>query len=339
VQPGDVIELKLSHIMSPTANSHFLYQYLADEIYERTNGRVVISVFSGGQLNEVKQAFDAVRTGTADIVHHSTSMTAGMQPSVESLVLPCAAKNSWVADKLAADFASHFKVQDLKEFEDVHFLSFAGPSGPSYLFTQKPVNSTADVEGLRLIGAGMRARVQEMWGATNVSLAPPEFYEALDKGIVDGGLLPAEIIQSMRVGEVVEYMTVTPGLIYGTSMLLMNENKWNALPKDIQQVFNETMEDFSDWDGKVWWHADLVALEYFLSLPGREILELPAGAVVEFESALQPIIDDYVAEKTALGLEAAEYVEYIKERSEYWNGKIPDEQDTLDWVNKEILKQ
>ena len=61
-EPPKVIELRLSHIMSPTANAHFLYLYLADKIFERTNGRVKISVFSAGQLNEVKQAFDAVKT-------------------------------------------------------------------------------------------------------------------------------------------------------------------------------------------------------------------------------------------------------------------------------------
>lgn len=341
IEPTKVIELRLSHIMSPTANAHFLYLYLADKIFERTNGRVKISVFSAGQLNEVKQAFDAVKTGTADIVHHSTSMTAGQQPSVESLVLPCSAKNSWVADKLAADFASQFKVQELKEFAGVHFLSFVGPAGPSYLTSKKPIkiNSMADIKGLRLIGAGMRARVQEAWGASNVNLAPPEMYQGLDKGIVDGGLLPSELLQSQKVAEVVDYMYVTPGMIYGTSMLLMNLDKWNSLPKDIQQVFNDTMKEFSDWDGKVWWHADLAGLAYFLSLPGRQIVELPAAEMAKLDSALQPIINDYVTEKTKLGLQAAEYVKNIKERGDYWNGKAPDQQSTVDWVNKEILKK
>jgi TRAP-type transport system periplasmic protein len=335
-----VIELKLSHVFSTTALSHAMYLRFADRISERTNGRVKITVYPAGILNEVKLAFDAVKTGVADIVHHSTSQTPGMQPSIEALTLPMTAKNSWVVDKVSADFFTNFKVPGLKEFAEVHILAIVGPSGPSYLVTKdKPISTIADVKGMRLIGGGMRAQLQNAWGATSTSLAPPEMYQGIEKGIVDGGLLPSELLQSQRIAEVVKYMTVTPTLIYGPSQLIMNTNKWNSLPSDIQQIFNDTVKELWEWDANIWWYSDALGIDYFLAQSGRKMYEIPQGEWSQWLNPIQPIYDTYIQNNTKLGLPAAEYLEFVKQRCDYWNSHLPDKQTTMDWVKKEILKQ
>jgi TRAP-type C4-dicarboxylate transport system substrate-binding protein len=336
----NLIELKLSHVFSTTALSHAMYLRFADTIYERTKGRVKITVYPAGILNEVKLAFDAVKTGVADIVHHSTSQTPGMQPSIEALCVPMTAKNSWVVDKVSADFFSNFKVPSLKEFADVHILGIVGPSGPSYLVTKdKPIYTLSDIKGLRLIGGGMRAQVQNAWGASSTSLAPPEMYQGIEKGIVDGGLLPSELLQSQRIAEVVKYMTVTPALIYGPSQLIMNTNKWNSLPSDIQQIFNDTVKELLDWDANIWWYSDSLGIDYFLAQPGRKVYEIPAGEWSQWLNPIQSIYDTYVQSNTKNGLQAAEYINFIKQRCDYWNNNLPDKQTTMDWVKKEILKK
>ena len=73
ITQGEVLELTLSHIMSPASYAHILNQYFAHKIYKRRNSRVKIKMYSAGMLNDTKLSLDVVKTGVANMVRHSTS--------------------------------------------------------------------------------------------------------------------------------------------------------------------------------------------------------------------------------------------------------------------------
>jgi TRAP-type transport system periplasmic protein len=338
--PTKTIELKLSHLMSPGSNSDLLYQYFASKINERTNGRVKITIYSSGILNPPAQGLDAVKTGITDIVHHSFNLTIGMLPTAESTSLPVPAQSSWVINQASADLASHFQVPGLKELADVHFLAFCGPAGPYYLMTKdKPIHTMQDVKGLKMRSSGVMADMITAWGGTPVSMSTADVYESLGKGVIDGGMLSGESLTSWKLAEPVKYITVIPTYVYGPSILLMNLDKWNSLPKDIQQIFTDTTKDLVDWDGKTWWYADVMGLNYYNSLQGKQLYTIPTNEQAQWDATAQPIIDKYVATYSKLGLQTADYASYLKERCTYWNSNQPDKQSSIDWVKKEVLKQ
>jgi len=334
------IELKLSHFYQTNSNPDLLYKYFANKINERTKGMVKITVYPIGILNPPAQALDAVKTGLADIVGHTPNYTPGMLPSVEFLNLPLPAQSSWVLDQVGIDFASHFQFQGLKEFSGVHFFGISSPAGPYYLsLKSKPIKMPEDMKGLKIRAGAVTNDMITAWGGSPVSMPTSDLYASLEKGVIDGGMLASEQFLSFKLAEVLNNITILPSNNYGPSALLMNLDKWKSLSAETQQVFTDTVKEFDDWDGKVWWYSDVQGLDYFRSLPGKQVYTIPSADTAKWESTIQPIIDKYVTDYGKLGLPTADYMSYLKDRCAYWNGKQPDKQSSMDWVKQEILKK
>jgi TRAP-type C4-dicarboxylate transport system substrate-binding protein len=118
----------------------------------------------------------------------------------------------------------------------------------------------------------------------------------------------------------------------------MNLKKWNDLPKDIQEVFNKTNEEMIVWYANAWQYGDLEGVKYFKALPGRKTLEIAAADRETWINLAKPLTEKYIAEKTAMGLPAADYVKYLWERGEYWNKNYIGDDKVTAWAEKELKK-
>jgi hypothetical protein len=67
-------------------------------------------------------------------------------------------------------------------------------------------------------------------------------------------------------------------------------------------------------------------------------LEIPAAGKQEWISLAKPLTDKYIADKTAMGLPAADYVKYLWERGEYWNKNYVGNDKVTAWAEKELKK-
>jgi TRAP-type C4-dicarboxylate transport system substrate-binding protein len=91
----------------------------------------------------------------------------------------------------------------------------------------------------------------------------------------------------------------------------INLEKWDSLPKDIQEIFTEVSEEWIDVHAKVWDDADAAGREYTLSL-GNEIIELSAGEAARWVEAVEALPDEYIAAMNAAGLPGEELVTEAK---------------------------
>ncbi len=77
-------------------------------------------------------------------------------------------------------------------------------------------------------------------GAVPVTMGMPDTYLNLQKGVIDGMLVPWEAMLSFRQYEVVKYYTYAPTVtVYFTQA--MNNNKWNSLSADVQNQINSVL--------------------------------------------------------------------------------------------------
>jgi TRAP-type transport system periplasmic protein len=329
------IELSVTHIMSAVSYPNQAFKYYAKKIYERTNGRVKISVFPSGVLCPPAKVYESVEAGIADIGHHCSAYTPGPFPGSDATFLPQPAENAWSFSLACTDFWKHF---NLKELQKVHFL-FAGSPGPYVIATvDKPILKPEDLKGLKMRAIGPAMGLMKRWGGTPVSVPMGDVYEALSKGVLDGGLLPFEAIKGFKFGDHLKYITIAPVGVSFPGFTVMNLNTWNKLPKDIKEVFNKTDEEMKFWYADSWRYGDIEGIKYFLGLPGRKILTIPAAEKEKWVSLAKPVTEQYIKEKTAMGLPAAEYVKYLWQRAEYWNKKYPGDEKVVEWAEKHLLK-
>ena len=313
-----------------------LNQYFCDEIEKRANGRVKITLYPGSTLTSATKNFEGVVKGLSDIGMSCPLYAAGRFPVSEIFEMPSDIDSGWVTAKVYMDLFNKFP---LKEYEDVHVLYLHGP-GRNLISTRTvPVRTLADMKGLVLRASGGATTTVSALGATPRAMHMGEAYAALSKGVVEGQFSVPETLKGWKHADVVNYVTIPPISTSSCQYVVINKRKWNSLPSDIQKIFTEVSADFPDYHGYVWNYYDNAGLEYFKSLPKRELITVPADERPQWEAAIKPVIEDYIKEKTAMGLPAQAYLDYFNERIKYWSEQKPSLETSVNWVETHLLKE
>lgn len=336
--PAETIELTYSNFFPPTHLHSILAEQFCEEIEERTDGRVVITYYPGGSLTPAPGVYDGVVEGISDMGMSVLAYSMGRFPASELVDLPHAYPNGWVATKVANDYYEEFRPA---EFDDVHVLYFHA-HGPGVVFTtEKPVRQMEDLEGLVIRSTGVGAKVMEALGAEGYGASQGEAYELMEKDTIDGSFTPREVLKGWKQAEVVKYVTGCYDVGNTANMfVVMNRDKWDGLPGDIQKVFTEVSKEWIDKHGKVWTYYDKVGIDYFLTFEGRELIELSEEEIARWIQAVKPLIhDEYIEEKTAMGLPAVDYQDYLVKRVKYWAERSPTEEACVEWVEDELSAQ
>jgi TRAP-type C4-dicarboxylate transport system substrate-binding protein len=300
--------LTYSVFFPPTHGQSIAAVEWTKEIEKRTNGRVKINVFSGGTLTPADQTYDGVVKGISDLGMSCFAYTRGRFPVMEVLDLPIGYPNGRTATRVANDFYKKFKP---KELDGVKVL-YIHAHGPGLLHTIKPVNSLKDLKGMKIRSTGLSLNVVEKLGAVPVAMPQPGAYEALQRGVVDGTFTPIETLKGWKQAEVIKYTTDSSGIGYTTAMfVVMNLKKWNALPKDIQDIFESVSAQWIDVHGQKWDTLDLEGRQYTLSL-GNKVIPLSNEEDARWKKAVSPIIQDYIKTTDAKGLPGQQAVKEVE---------------------------
>ena len=98
----------------------------------------------------------------------------------------------------------------------------------------KPIKTMEDFKGMKLRATGGPPSEQiRALGGVAMLIPMPDVYQALEKGVIDGALVPWEALQSFRLYEVGRYYTIAPMSATYFSISI-NKQTWNGLPKDVQ---------------------------------------------------------------------------------------------------------
>jgi len=336
-QTAETIELTYSNFFPPTHLHSILAEEWIEEVESRSGGKVDITYYAGGSLVSAAQTYDGVVQGIADIAMSCFAYTPGRFPACELVDLPHAYPNGWVATRVANDFYQEFTPAEL---DDTHPLYFHA-HGPGVVFTtDKPVRVMEDLKGLVIRSTGIGAGIVEALGAEGYGASQGEAYELLSKNVVNGSYTPREVLKGWNHSEVVKYLTGCYDVGNTTMMfVVMNKGKWDSLPADVQKVFTDVSEEWVEKHGQVWDYYDKVGIDYFLSLGGgREVIELAQDEMARWvETAVDPLIQKYIAAKTTAGLPAADFEAYLAQRVAYWGSRAPTVSQSARWVEDELV--
>ncbi len=281
----------------------------AEEIGKRTNGQVQIQVFPAGTLTKAKQCYDGVVNGISDIGMSVFAYTRGRFPVMEALDLPLGYPSGLVATRTANAFYEKFQPKELSQVK----LLYLHAHGPGLLHTKRPVQTMADLQGMKIRSTGLSAKIVEKLGGVPVAMPQPSTYEALQKGVVEGTFGPIEVLKGWKQGEVIKSTTDCKSVGYTTAMfVVMNRSKWEKLPADVQKIFTEVSREWIDVHGRTWDKNDEEGLAFTLSL-GNQVIPLSDAESAKWKGAVQPIIDSYVQTANGKGLAGDDYVKALNE--------------------------
>ena len=307
---GPAIELTYANFFPPTHIQAQLAESWIKEVEERTNGKVKITYFPGGALLKGPGMYDGVVKGVADIGFSLFAYTAGRFPTMEALDLPLGYPSGRVATFVVNDFYKKYQPEEITGVK----LLYVHAHGPGILHSKKPVKKMEDVKGLKIRCTGFSAKAAAAMGGVPVAMGQGAAYEALQKGVVEATLAPIEVLKGWKQAEVIKYTTECYSVGYTTTFyVIMNLDKWNSLPKDVQRVFEKVSEDWVSKHGEAWDTSDEEGKKFTLDR-GNEIIPLSEEESARWAEAVRPVIDEYAQKLEDKGLPGKEYVEFIKKR-------------------------
>ena len=211
----------------------------AKRIEAASNGRVRIKIFPAMQLGgKPPELYNQVKDGVVDIAWTVLGYTPGLFTKTEVFELPFMTTDATSASKALWEY-----VQDnaMDEFRDVHLLGLH-THGPGLLHTDRPIRSAADLKGLKVRGGSrVVGDLLQKFGATPVGMPITSVGEALSKGVIQGTAIPYEVTPVFKVHQMVKYHTeMAQGAALYTMPFgfFMNQQTWQSLPPDLQEVFN-----------------------------------------------------------------------------------------------------
>ncbi len=313
---AQTVTLKVHHFLPPgsTAHQNFMVPW-CDKIAKDSGGKLKCQIYPAMQLGGTpQQLFDQVKDGVADIVWTVPGYQAGRFPVSEAFELPFMVFDSERASRGLWHYATK---NAMAEYKGVKPILFHVHDGSLLHTTKKQVKTLDDFRGLKVRAPTRQGtKMVTALGATPVPMPLPQAAEAMSKGVIDGALIPWEVVPSMKFEEITKFHTESPAgfpqMLNTVFLFGMNQAKYDSLPADLKKVIDANSgPEKSAWVGKVF--ADDAA-------PGRKSAEarkntfytLPEAEAQRWIAATAKLADEWVADMKAKGFDGKRLLDEAK---------------------------
>jgi TRAP-type C4-dicarboxylate transport system substrate-binding protein len=309
------VTLKLHHFLPPLSNAHakFLAPW-AKKVETESGGRIKITIFPSMQLGGTPpQLYDQARDGVADIIWTLPGSTPGRFPGIEVFELPfIAAKKATPNAHAVQEF---YETQLRDEFKDVHVLSLWAHDG-GLIHANKQIKTMEDMRGLklrsptRLAGDALKAL-----GANGIPMPIPQLPESLAQRVLDGCVIPWEVVPAVKVHELVKYHTDIPGsptLYTATFVLAMNKAKYDSMPPDLKKILDANSGQVIAAKAGEMWDTQAQVVEALVRKRGNTITEIAPDEVARWRKATDPVVEAWIKQVKERGLDGGKLIEIAR---------------------------
>lgn len=235
--------LRVATGFPPDSQGAIAAQSFADSLEEYSSGEHSAKVYPMSLLS-FQESSAGVRDGVVDVAVVIPQYFSNQFPTMNLLGEIAMSLIEDLADPAIAGLAFSGAVTEfvltkcpkcIDEMKVQNQLSLGfGATSPYALVCNKPVYTAAGIQGKRIRVAGGRwARWVEAMGATPVSMATSDTYEALSQGVIDCSAESPSNLITFRLDEVVTDITpAVPGGLFGTAGQNINLETWTKLEKD-----------------------------------------------------------------------------------------------------------
>lgn len=242
---------KVANVLaSSDISSHGLDKF-AELVEQKSDGKIQVELFHGGQLGSGAETFEAVKNGNLDMAADSFANLASITPAFEIFHMPflfesrAQALAAFNSDKIKERVDSELAENSLKWFTSFEI------GGPREVGTsKKKIEKAEDFHGMKLRASRspLEIAAQEAWGATGVTVDWPETPESVRLGMVDGLTVPYASFHSAKFheGGLIKYM-LDLNFQWYSSVTVINKEKWESLPEEIRTIMEESAQEAQQW--------------------------------------------------------------------------------------------
>ncbi|OGO17793.1 MAG: hypothetical protein A2Z15_05080 [Chloroflexi bacterium RBG_16_50_11] len=299
-----------------TMNSGIFKPWFA-MLEERTGGGVKVEPHWSGELVALPDAYNAVLKGTVDFALFLPQTVQRFKMDSIFHTVPYDALG-WRPSRIYRELYNKYP-QFQAEFSEVKPLLLYSMFASHIGTTKKPVRTLEDNKGLKMIAGGPIAAARAAaLGSVPVSSTPPETYSFWEKGVADGGnVVTLPEMFTFHWGDVIKFVNLVP-MTRPPLGVIMNLQKWNSLPPDIQKIMNDMIPEITDLADKSQAAAYNDALTRAPKELGTEMIKLTPEEIARWVAVDKPVIDKFIADLEAEGLPGKQlYADYLALEKKY----------------------
>jgi tripartite ATP-independent transporter DctP family solute receptor len=280
------VTIRLGHVGFPGSIFDIVSNKFAADVNAALKGRVEVRVFHSSQLGSDEVMIKGIRVSSPEMVAPSTVMST-VDQRFGVFEMPYLIVNRAHMKKVA----DHKQVQktlfDPLPARGIRVLGVWENGFRHITNNRRPIRVPGDLNDikLRVPGGVWRVKMFKAYGANPSPMPFSEVYSALQQGVMDGQENPFPQIWSAKFHEVQKYLSLT-GHVYTPAYLIVNEDFWKKLPKDVQDTISKfalAAGDFARSEGERL-DKDLIsklAPPMAVNEPNKDLFIKASGAIYE----------------------------------------------------------
>lgn len=267
---------------------------LIQRIQTMSNNRLRIQFFGAGELVPALEGFDAASAGTVEMNYGNSFFWTGKSFAAQYFTavpfgLNFQGMNGWLYDGGGMDL--------WREVYD-RFNLVPLPCGNTGVqmtgWFRRPVETVADLRGLKMRIPGLAGRVYQQFGVDVRLLPAGEIFPALERGVIDAAEFVGPFLDRQlglhRVAKT--YYTTGWHETATVSEVVINRAAWNRLPNDLKAIVENACAACNviseAWAQK----NNAEALEDLVTNHGVTARPLPDAVVTELKKATDRVLED-----------------------------------------------
>lgn len=246
--------------------------------------------FQRGALGGDDELFDQVSQGLLEVSMSPLNIVGSIDKTIYGLRLPYFFADMEEVDRALYDGGMLEKINEATTPEGVRVLGINTVGKASGIFnTKKPVNSVADMQGLRMRALDeSQIELYKAWGADGTIVSWAEVPNALQTGVADGYLNPNFVPLLFGHTDFIKHYTdaaVSPSL----RIAIASEDWYQGLSEEERQTVDDAVEAANTANRE--WLGTQDAVNEKLEAAGVQIVTLDEEARQEFRDASGPAYD------------------------------------------------
>lgn len=280
--------LTLAHGLSETHTVHIAMTQFAEEVNEKTDGRVQVKIFPNGQLGSENENLEQLQAGVIAMTKVSAPGLATYNEAYNAFGLPY----------IFNDTEDFYHVMDSQQMQDFFLstgddgfvtLTYYTSGARSFYTKDRAIRTPADLKGLKIrtMDSQMAIDMMNCLGGSATVMGYSDIYTGMQQGVIDGAENNVTALRDH--GDVTKYYCFDEHTRI-PDMVIISSNIWNQFSDDQKSAVTECAKAATEEYKTAWKNFEDEVLDKAVNQNGVELVK--DVDIAAFQSAVQPIYEN-----------------------------------------------
>lgn len=280
----------------PTDSSVNCGYLWAEMLREKSDGRIKLEVYPSGEMGNASEMFQMVQEGSLDMVSLIPVTLGNFDPRLELAAIPGLFGSLEEGESFDRDGFIGDYIESVYNEIGVTRMVHGEPNFYYFMTTNKAgaITSIDTMKNmkLRIPSSPITKTFFEVAGAVPTTVSWGEIYTSLQRNVIDG--ITNNLVWSVtaKFPEVAQTISLLP-VNYHTSDWLLNLDKWNSIPADLQEIIKSCADEI-EGTMRTNWNTTVGKNMTDMEASGVNFVEVSDEQVAEFRSQCFDLMSDYI---------------------------------------------